>query len=139
MNDYTTDLQLQFRKVADASPYPQEWVQKLQTEYPQIKPLIIKGKTIEQVFFACAGAAEDLPRFDVRHQEDSEGRIEGVYTSMFLRKKEDITILVAPGSDATEVVVNMRARGQQEGSAVDGNERISKFLSDVKGALDDET
>lgn len=108
-------------------------------------------------------------------QEDSEGRIEGVYTSLFLRKKEDITILVAPGSDETEVtvlqrflrstpvllacrlakqiitgkfrcasavaialqvVVNMRARAQ-EGNAMDGNERISKFLADVKDAFDE--
>lgn len=45
-------------------------------------------------------------------QEDSEGRIEGIYTSLFLRKREDITILVAPGSNETEVQVRYTVVGR---------------------------
>lgn len=31
----------------------------------------------------------------------------------------------------------MRARGQQKDAAMDGNERISKFLADVKSNFDE--
>jgi len=115
--------------------YPEEWKEKLRKEYPEIQPMVIKGKPLAEVFFAVAKVVnDDMPRLQLTHQEDREGRIEGIYTSLFMRKKEDFTILVAEGSADDEVTVNMRTRGQAAG-AMDGDQRIMAFFKALQAEL----
>jgi hypothetical protein len=139
LNEFTTDIDdpPAFRKSVEDKPFPEDFKETIRTEFPELKPAIIQGKSIEEVFHAAEQAAHSVTRWQITHAEGPpEGCIEGFYTSLFMRTKEDFTVRIAAGSAPNEVVVNVRTRSRGEGG-LDGNIRIASFLAELEEALAD--
>jgi hypothetical protein len=136
LNEFTTDVDSPPRFRKNDTPFPEQFKAVIRTEFPELQPAVVKGKPLNWVFHKATEAAHSMPRWEITHQESSEGCIEGTYTSMFMRKKEDFTIHVTKGAADDEVVVNMRTRARTSGG-LDGNERITGFLNELREELED--
>jgi hypothetical protein len=134
VNEFTTDVDNPpcFRK--NDTPFPPEFKEVIRKEFPELQPAVISGRTLEQVFDKVVEAADSMTRWEVTHQEDAEGCVEGTYTTMMIRRKEDFTIRIARGASEGEVVVDMRTR-PRNGGQLDGNMRITEFMTELQEVL----
>ena len=112
--------------------YPGEAFAAQQREaYPDLAPLTL-GADPGAVMSAAARIVRETPRWEITRQDDAQGELEGVATSMIFRFKDDFIVTVAPAA-AGGSIVQMRSKSRDGKSDLGANAaRIREFFARLR-------
>ncbi|KAL0035527.1 hypothetical protein WJX77_010697 [Trebouxia sp. C0004] len=135
-NDVTTDAQnpphYNKAQIGDVSEQNKKLI--LET-YPDLKPLRFPFKDQATVFGAMVAAAKEMPRWQLTHQDQAKGILEGVATTAIMRFKDDF-VFVCKQDSAGNTVVHGRSKSRLGSSDFGANaHRIQQYFKLVEALL----
>ncbi|KAL0038189.1 hypothetical protein WJX79_007214 [Trebouxia sp. C0005] len=103
--------------------------------YPDLKPLRFPFKDQAIVFGAMLAAAKEMPRWQLTHQDQAQGILEGVATTAIMRFKDDF-VFVCKQDSAGNTAVHGRSKSRLGSSDFGANaHRILQYFKLVEAHL----
>ncbi|GMH36758.1 hypothetical protein BSKO_04631 [Bryopsis sp. KO-2023] len=139
INDVATDLEdtPAFVK-ASVGELPDSFKEQIKKAYADLKPLVLESQDKPTVFKTAAKLAEETARWQVTHQDEEAGIIEGVATTGLLRFKDDFVVRIKD-AEGSGVVVDMRSKSRVGKGDLGANAaRIREYFAALTKAVSSE-
>ncbi|EFN57816.1 hypothetical protein CHLNCDRAFT_143218 [Chlorella variabilis] len=136
INDVSTCLEgaPSYKNSQHAPELPENFKKAIIKHYPHLKPVVVPGGHLEDVFAAAKKATEQLRGARIVYEDEHGGVLELVDVTPLLKFKDDVVIRVQ--QKGGDVVVDVRSASRLGKGDLGANAaRIAKYLAALRALL----